>query len=433
MDEMKCNPTISTLVILLAVGLIVGATERGQTVKVSGDGEVLEWPQWRGPNRDGVAILEGLGPQSWPEQLTLEWKVDVGVGYASPVISGGLVYMHTRKEDSEVITALEAETGKVVWQDTYPAPYEVNPEAERHGPGPKSTPVVHDGKVFTFGLSGILSALDATNGSVLWRKDAPTVGPLYGTAMSPIVDGKFVIAHVGGHDGGALTAFDVDSGIEQWVWEGDGPGYSSPVIGTFLGSRQVITYTQNYLVGIDIGNGALLWRIPFTTPYIQNSITPIVDGDMIYSSGLEQGMSALRVIKTDNQWAVEPVWENQDVSFYMSSPVFTGDLLFGLSARRRGQWVCLDAKTGETLWMSEGREAENAALVWSGDVLFLLRDDGKLIVARPSPIGFEPLQNYRVAESETWAHPAILGGNMSQSWIRIFVKDLSSVALWGAR
>ena len=102
------------------------------------------------------------------------------------------------------------------------------------------------------------------------------------------------------------------------------------------------------------------------------------------------------------------------------------DLLFGLSHRRREQWICSDARTGKTLWTTEGREAENAALVWSGDVLFLLSDDGELIVARTSPTGFEPLRRYRVADSETWAHPAIVGDS-------IFVKDLSSVALWSLR
>jgi outer membrane protein assembly factor BamB len=381
-----------------------------------------DWPQWRGPNRDGggASFTE---PAVWPEKLQTRWKIAVGVGHSSPVLAGNRIYLHTRQQENEVISAIDAATGKVLWHDRYPAPYRVNPAAASHGPGPKSTPVVSGGRVITLGISGILSALDAATGKVLWRKPAPSSLPTYGTAMSPAADGPLVIAHVGGHDSGALTAFDAATGAEKWKWTGDGPGYASPVIGTFGGTRQVITLSQNRLVAVAASNGALLWELPLRTPYDQNSVTPVLYKDMVIYSGLEHPVVAVRPVLKGGKWIAEKVWENASDGMYMSSPVIAGTTLFGLSNRNRGHFFAIDLGTGKTLWATRGREAENAAIVAAGKLLFVLKDDGELVVVRPNAASFDVIRRYTVAESPTWAHPVIDGN-------RIFVKDAESLTLW---
>ena len=380
------------------------------------------WPQWRGPNRDGAAGSFSE-PARWPETLTERWKITVGSGHASPVLVGDRIYLHTRQGEDEVISALDAASGKVLWQDRYPAPYKMHSSATKHGPGPKSTPVVAAGRIYTLGISGILSAVDAKTGKVLWRKSEPPALPLFGTAMSPAVDGSLLIAHVGGHDRGALTAFDAATGAEKWRWAGDGPGYASPVLVTIGGTKQVITQSQDKMVGVSAASGELLWSLPLRTPYTQNSVTPVVYGDTIIYTGLDNPVTAIRPVLVDGMWRVDKVWENATESMYMSSPVLVGDTLYGMSNRNRGHFFALDARTGKTLWATTGREGDNAAIVRAGKLLFLLKDDAELVIARPNPASFEVIRRYTVAESPTWAMPLIDGN-------RLFIKDVETLTLW---
>jgi outer membrane protein assembly factor BamB len=388
-----------------------------------GQGRPADWPQWRGPNRDGV-IPSFTPPAIWPERLTQKWKVDVGLGYATPLVVGNRIYMFSRQGDNEAMSALDAESGKVAWQTGYPVPFTMNAAAARHGQGPKSTPAFADGKLYAIGMTGIVTAFDAATGTQLWQKPASTPVPLYTThAFSPLVDRGTVIFHVGGHNQGALSAFDVNTGDVKWSWNGDGPGYGSPVVATIGGTRQIVTFTQQKLVGVDAATGALLWERPFTTPSTQNNITPIVYGQTLIVSGHMNPVTAFTVTKQNNQWVTEKLWENTDVALYMSNAVSVGDTLIGMSQRMSGQFFALDLKTGKTLWMSAGRQATNAAIVAAGDLWFALKDDGELIVARTSTTAFEPMRRYTVADSATWAQPVISGN-------RVFVKDVSTLALW---
>lgn len=402
--------------------LVAIAILAGFTAVLAGQGVAQDWPQWRGPNRDGV-LAAFREPTSWPERLTPKWKVDVGLGYATPIVVGNRVYMYTRQNENEVMLALDADTGKVIWQTSYPAPFTMNPAAARHGQGPKSTPTFVNGRLYTLGMGGIVTAFDAATGKQLWQKPGPSVGPLYGTAMSPLVDRGLVIVHVGGHNRGALTAFNANTGNVKWSWNGDGPAYGSPIVAQLDGMRQVITFTQENLVGVSATTGELLWQRPFTTRSTQNTITPILYGQTLIVSGLGKGITAFRVMRRNNQWVTENIWENQEVSLYMSSGVIVRDALFGLSNRNSGQYFSVDAKTGKTLWTSEPRQATNAAIVRAGDLLFALEDDAELVVVRSTLTGFEPVRRYTVADSATWAQPVISGN-------RVFVKDVSTLALW---
>lgn len=385
-------------------------------------GASADWPQWRGPARDGVASTF-TPPAAWPAQLSKKWEVPVGAGHASPVVTGTRVVVHTRQKDREIVAAYDLATGKQLWQDGVAAPYTMSQAAISHGPGPKSTPAIAGGRVFTFGISGIFSAHDLATGKLLWRKNAPPAPPEFGTATSPMVDGSNVIAFLGGPGTGALTAMDVATGAVKWSWTGDGPAYTSPIIATFAGTRQVVTQSQNRLVSVSAADGKLLWELPIKTPYEQNSVTPLVVGDLLIYAGLDNPTIALRVNSAQGKWTATPAWRNEQVSMYMSSPAASGTTVFGLSHRNRGQLFALDATTGKTLWVGKGREAENASVVRAGDHLLLATTNSELIVAKADAKAFQEVKRYTVADSAMWAHPAFDGRMM-------IVKDVDKLVAW---
>jgi outer membrane protein assembly factor BamB len=379
-----------------------------------------DWPQWRGPHRDGIAT-GFVEPKAWPEKLQLKWKVEVGEGHSSPVVADGRIYMHTRQGEREVLSCLRPEDGTPIWQQAYTAPYTMNPAAAGHGKGVKSTPVVAGGRIYTFGINGTLSCFDAKTGKPQWRKEFGS--PDFGVAMSPEVDGGLVIAYVGNNDHGALTAFDGATGAEKWSWAGDGPAYASPIVAELGRMRQVVTQSRSNIVGVSVDTGELLWRIPYTTDYAQNIVTPVLYHDTLIFSGIGNPTIGVKLLKRGSAWATETVWQNKDLSMYMSSPVVSSDLLFGLSMRKRGQLVCLNPATGATLWTSEGRLADSGAIVSAGSVLLLLTTDADLMVFRKSDKAFDLVRKYSVAGSPTWAHPVILGHG-------ILIKDATTLALW---
>ena len=381
-----------------------------------------DWPQWRGPNRDGAAATF-TPPGQWPEQLAP--MEDRGrPQYASPILVGNRLFVFSRQGENEVMRAIEADTAKPIWQTAYPAPFTMNPAAARHEKGPKSTPAFANGRVYSLGMSGIVTAFDAATGRQLWQKPPAPVAPLYHTSMSPIVDRGLVVVHVGGHNQGALTAFDASSGAVRWSWNGDGPSYGSPMAADFEGTRQIVVFTQENLVGVSAATGELLWKRPFTTRSTQNTITPIFYGGTVIVSGLDRPVTAFRVVRRGSEWTTENVWENPDVPSYMTNAVVVRDMLVGMTHRNFGQFFALDAKTGKTLWTSAPRQATNAAILRAGsDLVFALKDDAELIVARPSASGLDPLKRYTVADSATWALPTVAGN-------RIYIKDTNSLALW---
>ncbi|HVG30616.1 MAG TPA: PQQ-binding-like beta-propeller repeat protein [Pyrinomonadaceae bacterium] len=383
-----------------------------------------DWSQWRGVNRDGHTQELAI-PAALPKTLREEWRATVGVGHSSPVAAEGRVYEFARQGEEEVAMSFDLATGKQLWRASYPVAYKMNEAALAHGKGPKSTPVVSNGRLYTLGITGVLSCFDAKAGKLLWRrefsKDYPATSPLYGTAMSPIVLDGLLIAHVGGQDKGALTAFDAATGTTKWQWAGDGPAYSSPVVATLAGARQLITYTQKSLVGVDPASGRLLWQLPAKTEYDTNSVTPVVYKDTIIYARENQGLTAVRLARQGDQLAPQEVWKNPENELYMNTPVVAGNLLFGLSVKKRGQFFCLDADTGKTLWQSEGRQGENASLVDAGKYLLALTTDSTLYLLPPGAKAFEPSAQYAVARSPVWAHPLVAGEH-------IVVKDETTLA-----
>jgi outer membrane protein assembly factor BamB len=345
--------------------------------------------------------------------------VEVGDGYATPLVVGDTVYVFTRQGDDEVMTGLSAETGEIQWRTAYAAPYDMFAATAAHGPGPKATPLFHNGLLYAHGISGIVTAYDATDGRLVWQKPAPSVQPLYGTAVSPIGEGHLVILHPGY---GPLTAFDANTGDVEWEGTIDGT-FASPVIVDVAGIRQVVSVTQADVVGVSLADGALLWRHPWPPRALNSPITPLLHGETILVSGSQMGVTALTPTRSNGEWSVDIAWDTRDVSLSMSNPVVIGDTLFGLSELASGQYFALDARTGNVLWLGPPRAAENTAVVKAGDLLLLLNDDAELLVAKSSRTEFELLTRYTVADSATWAQPAISGN-------RVFVKDRSTLALW---
>jgi outer membrane protein assembly factor BamB len=396
----------------------------GFTAVIAGQNRSSDYTQWRGPNRDGGAAASFTAPTAWPEHLTQKWKVSVGLGYATPLLVGNRIYLFSRQGDNEVMSALDPDNGKVIWQTGYPATFTMNAAAAKHGQGPKSTPVFSNGKLYSIGMTGIITAFDAATGKQLWQKPGSTIVPMFTShSFSPLVDRGLVIFHVGGHNQGALTAFDVNTGEVKWSWNGDGPGYGSPIVAELGGTRQLVTITQGKIVSVDPATGMVLWERPFVSSNFTNAVTPVVYGQTLIVSGNGGPTIAFSVKKQNNQWVTENVWENADVPYRLSNSVLVGDALFGLSSKNSGQYFSVDARTGKTLWTSDPRQAGNAAIVRAGDVVLSLQDDGQLVVFRSGSTAFEPVRRYMAAESETWTQPTVSGN-------RIFVKDVSNLALW---
>ena len=251
------------------------------------------------------------------------------------------------------------------------------------------------------------------------RPRRPSIRPTAPPCLQSATD-NLVIVHPGNH--GPLTAFDANTGAVKWTGGGRG-AYASPMIVELGGVRQVVTMTQDSVLGVSLSDGARLWEYPWPSRATPSAITPILYDDTLIVSSQAMGVTALRPTRRGDTWVVDVVWETKDVSLFLSNPVIVGDTLFGLSEKARGQFFALDAKSGKVLWLGQPRQASNTAIVKAGNLLLLLNDDGELIVARSSRTGFEPLKRYTVADSATWAQPTVSGN-------RIFVKDVASLSLW---
>ncbi len=371
-----------------------------------------EWTGWRGPGRDGV-VRAGQALQAWPEAFARAWRVEIGEGYSSPVVSRGRVFVHSRRGDAEVVTALDLSSGARLWQHDYPARYVQNTIVPADLPGPFATPVVDGGRVFTLGAAGILSSWDAASGALDWRNDysasVQVMGLFCGTSASPLVAGGMLIVQVGSDAGGGrVLALDPATGDEIWSWRGVGPGYASPIVVEIEGRRQVVTLTESSIAGLDAANGEFLWSVPFTDEWHENIMTPVWTGTHLVVSGPRQGTHAFAVRRDGDGWEAARAWSNPRVTMYMSSPVLAAGTLYGHSSTRSGQFVALDAASGAVRWASEGREGDHASVLLSGDNLLLLTSDAELLVADADGAAFAVSRQYEIADGATWAMPVPL-------------------------
>ncbi len=379
-----------------------------------------DWPQWRGPNRDGK-VTGFSAPQTWPTNLTQKWKAPVGIGDSTPALAGDKLFTLGREDANEAIRCFDAATGKVLWQEVYPAQHVVTGPPARH-PGPRSSPVVADGKVCALGVGGILTCLDTATGKVVWRKqsteDYQGVAYDFDSSMSPlVVDGRCIV-HIGGKGKGAIFAFDLASGELKWKSEGDAPAQSSPVVMTVNGQKQLVTISAKNVLGVSLADGKQLWQVPFEAQQ-GNNTTPVIDGQTVIYTGQSKGITAVKIEAQGDGFTATNVWAETHLGSRFTTPILKDGKLYGYN----GHFFCIDAKTGATLWTEDGNRGNSAALLDAGSVILALTVNGDLTVFKPSDKEYAEVAKFKVGESETWAHPVVAGK-------RIFIRDRENVALW---
>ena len=377
------------------------------------------WQQFRGPNRDGVAH-DFAGPDEWPAAPSTVWATSVGAGYASPITDGTSIYVHSRVDQSEVVSALDFSTGGLVWSDQYDAPTTKALEfAVSEGEGPYATPVLHAGSLYTFGVHGIASAYDAGSGELRWRRDfgdrIVEVERSCGVSSSPLIVDDRVVLQIGDDDSGEVFALSLGTGETVWTWNGPAAGNASPVLATIGGVRQILTMTDEAAVAFDADDGTLLWSHPLQgTPgsCSTNIPSPIVAGQVVIISGVRYGTEAVAPLNGSGGWTIESLWRNDGIKPFWSNLVLEGAELFGISGKRRGQLVALNPVTGEAGWITDGRSGENGAVLAAGDYVLFVMNEGDLHVARRTRPGLELIAKYTVADTAVWAHPIIQDGDL---------------------
>jgi len=383
------------------------------------------WNQWRGPTRDGY-VPPALVPARWPESLELLWRQEVGNGHSSPVIEGGVAFVHTRRGEEEFVSAREMSSGDLRWERAIPTRIGINPYADGHGRWPRSTPLVHDGRLVTLGANATVSVWDAADGALHWRHeqdDGVDTSQLFcGTSVSPMLDDGRLVVHLGDDAGGEVIAFAWEDGEVLWRTPLEGPGYASPILAEFDGDSQLVTLTMSRVVALGRRDGALRWSHPFKDQWNENIVTPIVSHGRVLIAGVRRGTHALAPTRSDDGWRAEVAWSAPHAELYMSSPVLHEGVLYGFSKRRRGQLVAVDVTDGEIIWTHD-HAMENASLLRFGPDLVVLGSNGQMTVGPATESGWVESRRYELSENATWASLAPFAGG-------VLVKDATSLTCW---
>lgn len=376
-----------------------------------------DWPQLLGPTRDGTypgADLAAAWPAEGPRAL---WQKKIGQGFSGPVVVAGKLVLFHRVGDKETVEALDAKSGKAIWAFDYPTTYRDDFGFDE---GPRATPAIADGKVYTYGAEGALHCLDFSTGKKLWNVDARSEfqAPkgFFGIACSPLIEGNAVLLIVGAKTQAGIVAFDKNSGKVLWKATGDEASYASPTAATIGGRREVLCLTRTELVALDPANGKILFQFPFAPP-IHSSVsaaTPLVIGDSIFlSASYDTGAALLKVDETGPHkgWAGEDILSNH----YATSVHHTG-FLYGIHGRTdpglepAASLRCVDLKTGKVQWEEPAFGAATVTL--AGTELLLLTERGELVRAPASPSGFKATARAQVLPNQVRAYPALANGRL---------------------
>lgn len=377
-----------------------------------------DWPQWLGPNRDG-ASPEKVAP--WVAPPRVAWRQTVGEGHSSPVIAGGKLFLHAKvaDADAEEVTAYDAGTGLQQWRRTYPRPK----FSSMFGNGPRATPAVSAGKLYTLGVTGILTCWDVNSGATIWQKDIlqefQAANLLFGVSCSPLVVDDKVFINVGGR-GASVVAFAKDTGMVVWKSQDDKASYSSPIFLKSGSVPQVIFLTAEGVVSLKPSDGTVYWRYPLKDRLFESSTTPIMANDILVASSITFGSAGLRMQTLAGIPAQQEVWKQANLTCYFSTPVAVGaDQLYMvtgtnplMSRNPQATLRCVDPKNGITLWERPNVGKYHASLIRTGDnKLILLEDGGNLALVDPSVSLYKELARSKVC-GETWAHPALANGKL---------------------
>jgi outer membrane protein assembly factor BamB len=378
-----------------------------------------DWPQWRGPERTGHVPAGQPVPAVLPAEPKAVWRVPVGGGFASPVLSGGRVFHLDDQEGFEIAHAVDAATGKELWSAKIFSSHQ-----DGFGIGPRTTPLADGDKAFVPSAKGEFQCLEAATGKVVWRKNfVDDFGAIYigekGTAAgasrhgatgSPIIDGDNILVQVGSAQGASIVAFKKATGEVVWKSGNDQTAYAAPILTTLAGQRQFISFTSEALIGLDPGNGKLLWRVPAITRLGRNVTTPNIWHDLVIVASHQLGLVATRVTKD----GASEAWVNKKMTINFSSPVVVGAHLYGLGPAKN--LVCLDAATGQLAWEqpnlthTDGGRAEAAFLVMGKNIL-TLTDGGELVLFAADPQGYKEVGRTQAC-GVTWCNPAYADGRL---------------------
>jgi outer membrane protein assembly factor BamB len=376
------------------------------------------WPDFRGASRDGVyrgpAILT-----DWPASgLPLMWKQPIGLGYASFVVADGRAFTIEQRRDQEVVAAYDVETGRELWTNSWDAAF----SEAMGGDGPRATPTYHEGSVYALGALGELRSLDARTGAVRWRRniltDAGAENLTWGMSGAPLVVDGTVIVLPGGTNGRSVAAYDTASGKPVWHALDDQQAYTSPMLVTLAGERQVVFATASRVVGIAPDHGRLLWEFPWTTMNGINAAQPLLLGNdrVLISSSYGQGAAVFEVTRAGAGFAVKRIWESNRLKTRFTSPLLHEGFVYGLD---ESILACIDPATGELKWKG-GRYGYGQVLL-AGDRLIVLTEEGEVVQVRATPDRHEEIARFQAIDGKTWNHPVIADG-------RLLVRNLREMA-----
>ncbi len=387
--------------------------------------EAEDWPQWRGPLRDGISRAKGL-LKDWPAAgPPVAWRQSIKGGYSSVAVAGGLLYVTDRDGTQERVLCLEAATGKELWVHRYEADYRKLSGGNSYGAGPRATPTVADGRVYTVGATGIFLCLEARpvggQPTVFWQHDLLAEFdarlPNWGVACSPLVEGNLVCVQPGG-DKGSVAAFDRISGERVWTALSDVSGYSSPVAVTAAGVRQIICFTGKRVAGLRAGDGQLLWDFAWSTPYDCNVATPIIADDYVFISSDYSSGCALLQLSPDGQGVQAKrvfVRRNKLMRNQFSTSVLVDGHLYGFDVSGhggQGALKCVDLRTFEEKWAARDLR-DKGCLLYAGGQLLVLTEGGELALVDATPEAFHKKAQVRVLDgSDCWAAPALAAGRL---------------------
>jgi outer membrane protein assembly factor BamB len=389
-----------------------------------------DWPQWRGPARDGVWRESGIVERFSSPELPIRWRAPIGSGYSGPTVAKGRVYISDRVVEPtqvERVHCFDAASGKALWSFTYDCPY-VNVSYQA---GPRAAITVRDGRAYALGAMGNLHCFDAADGKVLWSADLNARYkirmPIWGIAAAPLIVDDVVILHIGGN-GACAVALDAETGEERWKALGDQASYSAPILVEQAGRRVAVFWTGDSVSGLDPATGTVHWRHSFPPTKMPIGIaTPIVSGDRLFVTSFYDGALMLRL--HPERLAVEKLWhrrgrserETDGLQSIISTPVFDGDHVYGVDSY--GELRCLEAASGERVWedltATPKARWSNIHFVRNGERWWLFNERGELIIARLSPRGYDEISRAKLIEPTTaqlsqrggvcWSHPAFAG------------------------
>ena len=361
------------------------------------------WTSFRGPDRDGHYRQQPVRTD-WGRALTPLWKQPVGSGYASFVIADGRAFTIEQRAGREMAAAYDLATGRELWTSAWNALFQAG------GDGPRATPTWHDGRLYVLGATGEFRALDAATGRTLWRTDiladAGAENIQFGMSASPLIVENTVVVLPGGANGQSVVAYDRQSGKRVWGALDDGAAYSSPMLVTLAGVRQILTFTATRLVGLSPENGRLLWEFPWRTGN-QASQPLIVGPDRVFiSTGYGEDAAMLQLAAgADGELAARELWRTNRMNNHFTSSVLHDGFIYGLD---ESILTCIDASTGELKWKG-GRYGYGQVMLASGH-LIVLTEQGELALVRADPNAHQEITRFPAIEGKTWNHPAMSDG-----------------------